>query len=114
METTTQTENKPFPVIDTADFQSHLVEAGRRLVVVHFHSDESQPSKEMLPKCKELAEHNKEVIFLKVNIEHKELAERYNVSMTPTFLFLKNGKVMEMITGANERRLETLVHDLKH
>ncbi|XP_014270379.1 thioredoxin-2 [Halyomorpha halys] len=112
-ETTTQAENNSLNVGTTEDFHTQLVEAGGRLVVVHFHSDESNSSKIMVPKCKELADVHKDVLFLKVDIGLEDMAERYNVSMTPTFLFLKNGKEVEAITGANERRLEHLVHKLK-
>lgn len=40
----------------------------------------------------------------------KELAQRYQVSAMPTFVFLKKSKVVDTLRGANPRGLQNLVN----
>lgn len=49
--------------------------------------------------------------FVRVDVDQaKQLAQRYQVSAMPTFVFLKNAKVVDTLRGANPRGLQTLVN----
>lgn len=48
--------------------------------------------------------------MLKVNIDtHSELADEFQVSDLPTFVYLKDGKKVERSVGANADAVEELI-----
>lgn len=51
--------------------------------------------------------------FLKVDVDaNGAVAQRYSVRAMPTFIFLKNGQVVETLRGANGAKLTQLVETL--
>lgn len=70
-------------------------------VMVDFFASWCGPCKMMSPIVDELAkEMEKEIKIFKVNIEDEEsLASDYGVMSIPTFLFFKNGKVVDQASG---------------
>uniref|UniRef100_A0A7V3ZV71 Thioredoxin n=1 Tax=candidate division WOR-3 bacterium TaxID=2052148 RepID=A0A7V3ZV71_UNCW3 len=72
------------------------------LVFIDFWADWCMPCKMMMPIVEELAkEYQGKVKFAKVNVdEENELAERYQVMSIPTFIFMKNGKILDKVIGA--------------
>ena len=54
------------------------------------------------------------VIFVKVDVDQNpETAAKYNVSAMPTFVFIKDGEVVERLMGANPTRLQELIEEHK-
>ncbi len=52
------------------------------------------------------------VVFVKVDVdENPETAATYNVSAMPTFVFIKDGEVVERLMGANPSRLQELIEE---
>jgi suppressor of tumorigenicity protein 13 len=50
------------------------------------------------------------VVFLKVDIdEARDVAARWNISSVPTFYFIKNGKEIVKVVGADKNELERKV-----
>jgi thioredoxin 1 len=72
------------------------------LVVIDFWADWCLPCKMMMPILEELdQEYSGKVKFGKVNVdEENELAERYQIMSIPTFIFMKNGKIIDKVIGA--------------
>jgi thioredoxin 1 len=59
-----------------------------------------------------MAEEMDSVVFLKVDVdENPETAARYSVSAMPTFLFIKQGEVIDRLMGANASRLQELIQE---
>ena len=57
-----------------------------------------------------LAAKNLKVVFLKVDIdEARDVAARWNISSVPTFYFIKNGKEIDKVVGADKNELERKV-----
>ena len=81
-------------------------------VFVDMYADWCVPCKKIAPTVDRLAkEYGERMRFVKVNIDkNPEVARKYFVMSVPTFLILKNKKVQEQMTGANESRLETFVN----
>ena len=51
------------------------------------------------------------VVFLKVDVDEAEdVAAEYNISAMPTFVFLKDGKKIDDLMGANVDKLKELVN----
>jgi thioredoxin 1 len=71
-------------------------------VMVDFFASWCGPCKMMSPIVDELAKEMEKVIkIFKVSIEEDEaLASEYGVMSIPTFLFFKNGKVVDQAGGA--------------
>ena len=74
-------------------------------VLIDFHATWCGPCKRIAPAFIALSEDVKYkdiVVFLKVDVDEAEkIAESFNVSELPTFLFLNNGNEYKQITGAN-------------
>ncbi|MCM1334480.1 MAG: thioredoxin family protein [Bacteroides sp.] len=82
------------------------------LSVVEFYTDSCVPCKRMSPILADLGERYAEGVHItKVNAAFEpELAEEYEIAATPTFLFFKNGEIVERFTGARKKEeLEELI-----
>ncbi len=60
------------------------------------------PCQKIAPKIAELAQTYSSIKFYKVDVDESEdIAELENVAAMPTFLFYKNGQLIDTIVGAN-------------
>ncbi len=71
-------------------------------VLVDFYADWCGPCKMMMPVVEKLAEaYDGKVKVGKVNSdENGQLAGKYNIMSIPSFLIIKNGEVVDSVTGA--------------
>jgi thioredoxin 1 len=66
------------------------------------------------PLFSELSEAFDDVIFVKVDVdENPETAAKYGVSAMPTFVFIKDGDVVDRLMGANPTRLQEMIEEYK-
>ncbi|XP_073100394.1 TPR repeat-containing thioredoxin TDX isoform X2 [Elaeis guineensis] len=78
-----------------------------RLVILYFTATWCGPCRFMAPLYKSLAEKHPKVVFLKVDIDELGVvAQSWNVSSVPTFFFVKNGKEIDKVVGADKSGLE--------
>ena len=70
-------------------------------LVIDIYASWCGPCQQMLPIFEELSkELNNKAKFLKINIdEARTLAIKYGVTSIPTFIFIKNKKVIDKATG---------------
>lgn len=62
------------------------------------------------PLFSELSEQFDNVVFVKVDVDkNPDTAAKYSVSAMPTFVFVKNGEVVDRLMGANPTRLQELI-----
>ncbi|XP_076632811.1 thioredoxin-2 [Colletes latitarsis] len=100
-------------VEDPASLESELKKAGDNLVVIDFFATWCGPCKAIAPKIDELSKEMSNIVFLKVDVdEAHEITQQYQITSMPTFIFIKNGKVLETFSGANYDKLRSLI--LKH
>lgn len=72
------------------------------------------PCKRIAPFFAKFSDQFPQITFLKVDIDEcEDLANRFQISSVPAFLFFKDGKVINRLIGANEAKLESLLNDLK-
>ncbi|KAL4633023.1 hypothetical protein ACB092_04G091200 [Castanea dentata] len=78
-----------------------------RLAILYFTATWCGPCRMISPLYTSLAGKYPKVVFLKVDIdEAKDVAARWNISSVPTFFFLKNGKEVDKVVGADKSALE--------
>ncbi|RHN43935.1 putative thioredoxin, tetratricopeptide-like helical domain-containing protein [Medicago truncatula] len=78
-----------------------------RLLVLYFTATWCGPCRYISPLYTSLAEKYQRVVFLKVDIDEAvDVAARWNVSSVPTFFFVKNGKEVDSVVGADKNTLE--------
>ena len=67
--------------------------------MIDFFATWCGPCKMIAPKIEQMAGEMANVVFLKVDVDEAEdVAQEYNISAMPTFVFLKNGQKVIFIT----------------
>ena len=99
------TNSRPCPscvYVKTMDeLQSQLNGAGQKLVVIDFFTKWSGHSRLMDPTLQELAVEYHDAIFLKVDVDQVEGATaKYEITVIPTFRFIKGGQTLGELKGA--------------
>ena len=86
------------------DFESRVLESNLP-VVIDFWADWCAPCHRVSPILEDLAgDYAGRIRVAKVNVDEEvELAARYGVRSMPTFLFLREGKVVDQLSGARPR-----------
>lgn len=72
------------------------------LIFLDFWAPWCEPCRMMMPVIAEMADEVKEkATVCKINVdEEQELAQKYKIRSIPTFIFLKNGEVVDIFVGA--------------
>ncbi|KAK9105923.1 hypothetical protein Scep_022767 [Stephania cephalantha] len=78
-----------------------------RLVILYFTATWCGPCRFVSPLYKSLAAKYPKVVFLRVDIdEGRDMAGHWQVSSVPSFFFIKNGKEIDKLVGADKSELE--------
>lgn len=98
----------------TAEFDQIQKAAGSdQLIVLDFHATWCGPCHAIAPVFEQLSNKYPQVKFCKVDVDQQQdLARRYQISAMPTFKFIKGGRVVEEIRGANPQALQANVQRL--
>ena len=77
-------------------------------VVIDFYATWCGPCKRIAPVFEDLADKfYPKIQFLKVDVdESPELVDKFDVHAMPTFVFLKDGKIVKRVEGADMVELE--------
>lgn len=96
------------------DFDSLVKSSKGKLIVVDFTASWCGPCKMIAPAYEELSSEYTESVFCKVDVDEvPDIAQRYEVMAMPTFLFLKNGEVVDRFSGASVEKLrDTIISHL--
>ena len=87
-----------------------LKKAGDKLTVIDFHATWCGPCHAIAPKYESFAKEYTNVVFTKCDVDAAApVAREYSVSAMPTFIFLKNGKKVDQVRGADPRALEATI-----
>jgi suppressor of tumorigenicity protein 13 len=78
-----------------------------RLAILYFTATWCGPCRYISPLYTSLAGKYRRVVFIKVDIDKAvDIAARWNISSVPTFFFVKNGKEVDSVVGADKNTLE--------
>ncbi|KAJ0440866.1 putative monodehydroascorbate reductase (NADH) [Helianthus annuus] len=87
--------------------------ASQKLAVVDFTASWCGPCRVIAPILADFAKKMPHVTFLKVDVDEVEtVAQEYSVEAMPTFLFFKNGEVVDKVVGARKDDLHACI--VKH
>eukprot|EP00039_Didymoeca_costata_P028360 m.20795 g.20795 ORF g.20795 m.20795 type:complete len:275 (-) comp6953_c0_seq1:101-925(-) len=96
------------------EFSSALTNAGSKLVTVDFTASWCGPCQQISPTYTAMSNEFTNVVFLKVDVDvNRDVASQYGVSSMPTFMFMKQSKVIEKFSGADPKGLRATVIRLK-
>ncbi|KAH7846105.1 hypothetical protein Vadar_010015 [Vaccinium darrowii] len=93
-------------------WQLHFNEAKNipKLMVVDFSATWCGPCKMMEPVINAMSAKFTEVEFIKIDVDElKDVAQEFGVKAMPTFVLLKQGKVVDTVVGAKKDELEKKV-----
>ncbi|XP_047176776.1 TPR repeat-containing thioredoxin TDX isoform X2 [Vigna umbellata] len=92
-----------------AELEKKLSAASRtsRLAILYFTATWCGPCRFISPIYTSLAEKHPKVVFLKIDIdEARDVAASWNIRSVPTFFFVKNGKEVDSVVGADKSTIE--------
>ncbi|XP_052280178.1 thioredoxin-like isoform X3 [Dreissena polymorpha] len=96
------------------EFKDVMRNSEGKLVVVDFTASWCGPCKHIAPKFEQLSKDNTDVLFFKVDVDaNSETSEDQEISCMPTFKFYKNGEVLHVMEGADEKGLVAKILELK-
>ncbi|CAN1141992.1 Thioredoxin H-type [Linum perenne] len=90
-------------------WKDHLSEASRdgKTIVVNFSASWCGPCRMIAPFYTELSEKYPSLVFLAIDVDElTELSTSWEIKATPTFFFLRDGKQVDKLVGANKPELQ--------
>lgn len=95
-------------------FDNFVRAAGSSIVAIDMTASWCGPCKTMKPVFNNLAGAAPDVKFGIVDIDSNQaVAQRYNVTSVPTFLFLRNGILIDRFTGGDPMGLQTTLNNVQ-
>nr|MBE6544533.1 thioredoxin [Oscillospiraceae bacterium] len=82
------------------------------IALLDFYAEWCGPCRMVLPIVDEIAEERSDLMVAKINVEESpELAREFGVLSIPTLIVMKNGEIINRVSGARskEKILEMLV-----
>eukprot|EP01119_Soliformovum_irregulare_P005316 TRINITY_DN1708_c0_g1_i1.p1 TRINITY_DN1708_c0_g1~~TRINITY_DN1708_c0_g1_i1.p1 ORF type:complete len:217 (-),score=48.58 TRINITY_DN1708_c0_g1_i1:89-739(-) len=85
------------------------------LIVLNFWADWCEPSVQLNPVVDQLAGSYSNLKFVKVDAEkHSDVSERFKVTSVPSYVFVKEGKIIDRVEGANAAELAQKLEKYKN
>ena len=84
------------------------------MVFVVFSASFCKPCKDIYPYIQEIADTNKDIVFIKVDIENgSEISDKFSIQSIPHFKFFKNANEIGSFTGANNQSILDAITKLR-
>ena len=101
-----------FQILTSLDFERRVDRS--RYCAVMFFANHCGPSRSFYTIFKQTSDDFPDIDFYAVNVDNEEeLAERYNIELMPTVMFLKRGRICALIRGlAGRKTLTDKLYDM--
>ncbi|KAK4200175.1 PITH domain-containing protein [Triangularia verruculosa] len=111
-------DDKPIEVTSPTQFQAILQTNPQVVADCKFYADWCGPCKAIKPifeKASAELSHENVLIFIKINTDkQKDIAQAYNVTALPSFLYFRNGELASRVTGADMPKLSVLLETIRN
>ena len=100
-------------IVDAANFDEVVLKS-EKPVMVDFYATWCGPCKMMAPVVERIAEaYEGKAVIAKLDIDEAiEIAQRYRIMSVPSFVFFRNGEVVDTVIGAvNEKELTSRLEE---
>ncbi|XP_047323461.1 thioredoxin H1-like [Impatiens glandulifera] len=96
--------------VEEFDLQMHKGNESKKLVVIDFTASWCGPCRFISPVLAELAKKMPEITFLKVDVDElSSVSEDFAVEAMPTFVFVKEGSLVDRVVGARKEELQSKI-----
>lgn len=85
-----------------------------RLILLDFHATWCGPCKQIAPALEQIA-HTQQIILAKIDVDddgNKDLVDEFKITAMPTLAWIKNGKVLKTLKGANINEIQRITNEL--
>ncbi|XP_047332120.1 thioredoxin H-type isoform X2 [Impatiens glandulifera] len=82
----------------------------QKLMVINFTASWCSPCQNMIPVISEFSTRYTDVEFVKIDVDElMNVAMEFGVQTMPTFILMKKGKIVDMVTGAKKEELRNKI-----
>jgi thioredoxin 1 len=100
---------------EISDFNElrELMESGKS-IILDFYAPWCGPCKRIAPFFQKISLEYPSVEFVKIDVDEAEkIAEYFSITAMPTFIGIKNKKVIKFLAGANESGILDILNKIK-
>jgi len=89
--------------INKNNFQNEVLNSDKT-VLLDFWASWCAPCRRVVPIVEEIADERRDIKVGKINVdEEPELANKFSIMSIPTLVVMKNGKIVQQVSGARPK-----------
>ena len=90
-------------IINKNNFQNEIMDS-EKTVLLDFWAPWCAPCRMVVPVIEEIADERRDIKVGKINVdEETELASEFSIMSIPTLVVMKNGKIVQQVSGARPK-----------
>ena len=90
--------------INKNNFQNEIMDS-EKTVLLDFWAPWCAPCRMVVPIVEEIASERRDIKVGKINVdEEPELANKFSIMSIPTLVVMKNGKIVQRVSGARPKK----------
>lgn len=89
--------------INKNNFENEVLNSDKT-VLLDFWASWCEPCRRVVPIVEEIADERRDIKVGKINVdEEPELANKFSIMSIPTLVVMKNGKIVQQVSGARPK-----------